>query len=312
MPTIPPLHPNQVPRTNSIAGVSVREDILFTNHKGEEKGKLRKDAIQALEKLQVVLPRLLEPQETVLYVSRAMARPGIFEQVTGSAWTYVLRAIVLVITDRRILRFRAKGKGLRDWTWDRGVMAVRWSDLTEAKVKGWLARTLTLKYRDGKKEVYMGFPFGLGKKLKLLVDTLMPGAGGGSAVIQMEPLCPECLKPLTARVYQCGGCGLPFKDEKGLLWRNFLLPGGGFFYTGWKQLGLLHAFTDCILLFFIASCALLALRGQSLAPNKPGDAPITPTDLAVGCAFLVLLFALENSIMWMHNRRLVREFIPAR
>jgi len=311
--TLQPIHPNQAPRTNTIAGIAVREDLLFTNHKGEEKPKLRKEATKALEAFQGILPRLLEPQETVWYVTRATAPLSTVEQLTLGWYGYAMYGVVLVLTNRRLLRMRVRGKSFGGWTWLRGVMATPWGDVAEAKVKGWLSRTLLLKYRDGRKERYWHVRSQAAKKMKLLLPVLLDaGAGETTAAQGMVSLCPDCCQVLQPRVYECGQCRLPFKDEKTLLWRNYLLPGGGYLYTGWGVPGVLHAIVDCFLILDIVLFGLYALRVVAPPAPKPGQIPTTAESAVFTVGFLVLVFLFENTIAWIHNRRLVREFIPAR
>jgi len=313
MATLPLIHPNQAPRTNSIAGVPVREDVLFTNAKGDEKPGLRKAGETALDKLKGVLPRVLEPGETVLYITGAVAPLSVFEQLTLGWYAMQLKGVTLVFTDRRMLRFRRKSKGWRDWEWNRGVQSAQWSDVAEAKVKGWLARTLTLKYKTGKKETYRITGMGPGKKTGMVIAALFPagtgpaGAPSGQDVVSQ---CPECIKPLTPRVYQCAGCGTTFKNERTLLWRNFLIPGGGYLYTGWTTLGLLQIIPDVALVIGAGTMALVALRMIPPPAPEAGQAAMTAADAGVTAVILLALYGLENSVSWVHTRKLVREFIP--
>ena len=315
MATLPPIHPNQTARTSNIAGVTVREDLLFTDAKGAEKPALRTEVEKAIGKMGNVLPRLLEPGETALYIVQAVAPLTFFEQFTLGWYALQLKGVTLVLTDRRLLRFRRKTKGLRDWEWTRGVQSVRWGDVAEATVKGWLARVLTLKYRTGRKEVYRLAGIGPGKKVGMLIPALVPpGTGGaGSPTGQdMASLCPECVKPLTPQNYQCGSCGLNFKNEKTLLWRNFLVPGGGFFYTGWTGLGILQLLPDVGLGIGFLSMVLIAMRVLPPPAPDPGQAAMGASDAAIlAVIFLGALF-LENLVSWYHTRRLVRDFIPER
>jgi hypothetical protein len=313
MANLPPIHPNQAPHTNTIVGIAVREDLLFTNYKGEEKPKLRKEAARALEELQGILPRLLDAQETVLYVTRATAPLSTVEQLTLGWYGYAMYSVVLVLTNRRLLRMRVRGKSFGGWTWLRGVMAASWGEVAEAKVKGWLSRTLLLKYRNGRKETYWRISSQAAKKMKLLLPVLLSAGAGETTTAQgMVSLCPDCCQVLQPRVYECGQCRLPFKDEKTLLWRNYLLPGGGYLYTGWGVPGVLHAIVDCLIILDIILFSLYALRVIAPPVPHPGEKPTTAESAAITVGFLVLFFLFENTIAWMHNRRLVRDFIPAR
>lgn len=315
MATLPPIHPNQAPRTSSIGGIPVREDVLFTNANGNEKPALRKQAETAIEKLKAVLPRLLEPGETLLYIAGAVAPLTVLEQLTLGWYAMHLKGVILVLTDRRLLRFRRKNKGWRDWQWNRGVQAARWSDMAEIKVRGWPTRMLKIQYRSGKKETYRITGMRDGKKVRVLVDALFPQgtvAAGAPTGQEKVSLCPECVKPLTPQVYQCPGCGLAFKNEKTLLWRNFLIPGGGYFYTGWTGLGLLQILPDVALVLAVLSLGLVALHFMPPPAPDPGEKAITAADAGIEAVIAAFLFLFENLVSWMHTRRLVREFIPER
>lgn len=313
MSTLPPIHSNQAPRTSNPEGVAVREDVLFTDAKGREKSGPRKEAEKAIERLKDVLPRLLAPGETVLFIAAAVAPVTAFEQLEFEGYAFPLKGVTLVFTDRRLLRFRRKPKGLRDWEWSRGVRAARWGDVADAKVEGWPTRALTLTYRSGKKEVYRIAKIGDGNKVGLLMPALVPpgtGGAGASTGQDMVSLCPQCLRTLTPQVYHCGGCGLKFMNEKTLLWRNFLLPGGGFFYTGWKGLGFAAATAD--LVFLAAFVYLLLVAAQVVPPPAPGpgEHAMTAVHAAVLAVVCLLLLLLENSVAWVYTRNLVRDFIP--
>jgi len=97
--TLPQIHPELAPRTSSIGGVSVREDLLFTDAKGREKPALRKAGEAFLERLKNVLPRVLEPGETVPYITLAVAPLSVFEQLTLGWYAVQLKGVTLVLTD---------------------------------------------------------------------------------------------------------------------------------------------------------------------------------------------------------------------
>jgi len=315
MAALPPIYPNQAPRTNSINGIPVREDVLFTNAKGKEKPALRKSAEAAIEKLKVALPKLLEPGEALLCIVPGIAPLSPWEHFFLGWYTLYMKGVTLVLTDRRLLRFRRKSKGFRDWEWNRGVMAARWADMADVKVKGWLIRYLDIKYRDGKKERYQITGMGPGKKVKSVVVALFPDgavSAGAPSGANMVSQCPECVRPLTPGVYQCSGCGSEFKNEKALLWRNYLIPGGGYFYTGFTTLGVLQAIVDVSLFVEIVTWTLVVLHFTAPPAPEPGKAPIPADQAAIYLLFVVGGFLFENSVSWLHTRKMVREFIPER
>ena len=308
-----PLDPSQLPRVVSRGPVLVREDFLFTNNKGQEKAGPRKRAENALDHLQDVLGKVLEPQEVVFYVARAVAPLSMFEQFTLGWQAYHMYGILLVFTNRRLLRFGVKPRGWRDWTWRRTLHAARWGDVAEATCKGILSKVLRLKYRNGRKEAYMRVRGADAKKIRALLAALIPAAAAeGSEVQEMSSLCPQCLVRLTPRVYQCQQCRLDFKTEKELLWRTILIPGGGYFYVGWRGFAFFFGFLELFLIYQIGLWLCVAL-GLVPAPEPgPGE---TRADAAAALFVVVALlfgFALETAIVYRHMRRFVREFTPAR
>ena len=66
-----PIHDNRVAQNTKIDALSVRNDVLFTNEKGEDKRAVQKRSERALQKLMPALQSVLLPDETVLYIARA-------------------------------------------------------------------------------------------------------------------------------------------------------------------------------------------------------------------------------------------------
>ncbi|NDQ57703.1 MAG: hypothetical protein GZ088_11585 [Acidipila sp.] len=304
------VYPDQFPRTAIRGPVRVREDVLFTGPKGEDKSAARNRAEQALDNLQDILGKLLEPQEAVLYIARAVAPLSFFEQFTLGWQAYHMYGTVLVFTNRRIIRFGVKGKGMRGWVWRGTLHSVLWGDIAEAKCKGFLSRTLRSKYRNGRKETYMRINGTDAKKIRSLVAALLPvAATEASAAQQMISHCPECVTPLAPRVYRCPQCQQDFKTEKALLWRSILIPGGGYYYVGWKGFAILFGLVELVLIFEIGSwvCIALGIIPPPIGPNRT-----TAGDAMAVAGFLLAMFALETLVVFLHMRRFVREFVPDR
>jgi len=304
------IHLNQAPRPGSHNGVRLREDAVFTDYKGEESKGVRKRAEQALRNLQDVLTKVLEPQETVLYLARCQAPASAFEQFAFGWYIYKVTGTVLVFTNRRLLDLRIKPKGLfgQDFEWTLCLRSIRWGDLVDAKVSGWLSPTLALRYRTGKKESYWKLDRGNAKKIKVLLAALLSGAAAEATPAQgVVSLCPTCFAVLTPRVYQCGQCGQVFKDEKTMVRRSLLIPGGGYFYTGHTFLGVGDFFVEAYLLLLLLSVGLALLTLPS-APTQD----VTAADFLVSGVFIAGILAVEKWGTIHHCRRFIRDFIPTK
>ncbi len=301
------VHPEQSPRLTSLQGVRVREDTLYSNYRGQEKKGIRKRAEKAIEKLQEVLRRALGPDETVLYVARCQAPVGALEQITLGWYIYYVTGTILVFTNRRLLHFGVKRNG----DWKQTLRAVSWGDVDDAQVKGWLGPVLELKYRSGKKEKYWNLQRDDAKKIKtLLIAIMSTGARESSRAQEMVSLCPFCLSELTPGVYQCAKCRAVFKDEKTMVRRSWLMPGGGYFYTKHWFL----AFGDFLVEAYL-SVVLLVVVGFALGfikdtPTNPGETALAGGEAWVVAGFIAAILVVEKLLTIHHCRRFIREFIP--
>ncbi len=292
------IHPEQAPRLVSREGVRLREDTAYTNHKGREKKGIRKRTDKALQNLRDALSRVLEPEEAVLYVARGQAPASLLEQFAFGWYIYYVTGAVLVLTNRRLLHFLVT----RENRWKRSLRSVRWGDVKQAKPKGGLfSSSLVLKYQNGKKETYWNLPGGDAKKIKVLLATLLPeSVGEASAAQGMVSLCPDCRATLTPGVYQCSQCALSFKDEKTLMRRSLLIPGGGYFYTGHWFLGIGDFIVEAYLLIFVVFLVVTTF--------DPSNRNVTGTLVASG--FLAVILAVEKWFTIHHCKRFIREYIP--
>jgi len=107
------IHENQLARTETLDGVSIRSDVLYTSDTGEQKESVQKRASKTLRKLCPILQRILLPGEAILFAMPARSPLSVAEQLTAAWWTALLAACVLVVTNKRILFLPIK----RDVSW---------------------------------------------------------------------------------------------------------------------------------------------------------------------------------------------------
>jgi hypothetical protein len=294
---------------STLLGVPIREDTLSTDHQGEEKPKTRKRAEEVVEKLQEVLRKAVGPEEAVLYVARCQAPVSPFEQLTFGWYIYYVTATVLVFTNRRLLHFDVTRKG----TWKRMLRAVSWGDIDQAKVTGWLSKYLELKYRTGKKERYWRLSREDGNKIKVLLEAIFAAGGRESTAAEtVTSLCPDCLAELAPRVYNCPRCGLVFKDEKTMVRRSLLIPGGGYFYTGHWFLAIGDFLVEAYLLVLVVVFALFAVGVLVDTSTQPGEAPLAGGAAWIAAGFVAAILAIEKLLTIHHCKRFVHAFMPSR
>ena len=303
------VHPGESPRLSTVQGLPVREDTVFTNEKGQEKKGIRNRAEKVFEKLGEEIRRVLAPDEAVLYVARCQAPVSTLDQTTLGWYIYYVTATVVVFTNRRLLHFGVKRNG----EWNKILRSASWGDVEDVKIKGWLSKTLELKYRTGKKEKYWNISRDDGNKLKVLLDALLAaGASESSPAQTMVSLCPSCLAELTPQVYQCAKCGLQFKDEKTMVRRSLIVPGGGYFYTGHWFLGVGDFIVEAYLLVMVIVLAATAAGSITDPLVEPGQEPIAGAAAWIAAGFIAAILAAEKWLTVHHCRRFIREFIPLR
>lgn len=301
-----PIHSNLMPQViTDASGLCLRPDVLYTNARGEEKGRLHKSADKLLGKLNEPLRRLLEPGEAILQVCRAQAPLSALEQLVGGWYVYYQTMVVLVFTNRRMLHLLVNSRG----DWRRGLRDVRWGDVPKARVKGILTRSLEMEYRRLDRETYSRFRYRDAAKLRVLLPPLLEASSGELSPMQgMVAHCPDCFAILTLRVYRCPGCGLLFKDEKTLLRRTLIIPGGGYFYTHQWGLGILSALYETWFTWVLIVVILMALGVMSI-PREAGQ-PQTQADALGSVMGVVWVLGLEKLFHYYHSLRVVRDFSP--
>ena len=302
-----PVYPDQLPRVVSSNGLAIREDLLFSDAKGQPSDSRRRKAEAILEKWRDVLPSLLEPNETIFYVVRNCQAPvSPLEQFFLGVYAYSVTSTALVLTNLRILHLGITSRG----EWRRILKSVRWGDLSDAKIKGLISRVLDLKYANGKKERYWRIAGRDGKKIRAILTAVLPASRAEATAAQgMVSQCPDCRVALTPQIYRCGGCGLTFKDEKTFLRRTILIPGGGYLYAGFTTLGILSLFFDGLLFIEFLLYALMA-AGIVAARRSPDGRPPDHAALWTTAGILLVFIALQKMLEYLHGRRLIRTFLP--
>ncbi|PYU34558.1 MAG: hypothetical protein DMG31_05855 [Acidobacteria bacterium] len=296
-----PIHSTRLPQITPGSGLSVREDVAFSDAQGHERPRVRKAANQTFSRLQEILPRVLQSREVVLYALAAQAPISPLAQLFLGWQAYGFTRTILVLTNLRLLRFRIRSKGWNRWIWDQGVQSVALGDISESRVKGFLSPQLSLHYRDGRKERYWRLRMRDARKLKTILPPLLQNSTGTvSPAGGMIPLCPKCLATLSPNTYRCSQCGQVFKDEKTL--RRFLLiPGGEYFYVGQNHIGVLHGLGQAMWLLVVVA----VVAGLMLGPHR---ANVLNAVIPAGGVFG--FFTLHKLAGFFPCRQLVREFIP--
>lgn len=273
--------------TGGDLGFAADLEFMFSDHKGRHKAG-REKRQRKLARSAPFLGRFLEPGEKVMLLCTGCSPMGVFEQLlTGAIIVYLKRAL-FVFTDRRVFHIpTTQSYGYRG-----SIAQLRYADCESLRMS-W--RALKVKYRSGRKEVFHYISRGERSKLKLLIGKLS-FEGTASAERQRAHLCPRCAQTLRTDQYDCPACHLEFKNPQEGAKLSWLVPGGGYFYTGHPVLGTFDALVEIYLIVLLAAV---------LVGGEPG-APVEWVAVAVVGVILII----EKLISVYHSNHFLKEYIP--
>lgn len=272
--------------TNDLDGLPIDAAKMFADHKGVHKPGIEKKQRKLVKKLDF-LSEFLEEGEQLLAVTTAVSPTSFLEQwTTGFIFVYLKRCM-LVFTDRRVFHIPTTA----GFKYRSSVAEIRYGDLQSIQQKG---SRLKVTYESGQKDLFLYVRRSERKKIRALLDSVnlqgAPGNGRGRL-----HLCPDCTTQLEADNYECPNCSLEFKNRKTALKRSWLIPGGGYFYTGHPFLGIADAFFEIIL---IAAIVAMLIPGPT---SSPGDYTAA---IALGVLLLV-----EKLITVYHANHFIKEYL---
>lgn len=275
--------------TPDILNLPIHKETCFSNHKGEFNKKIMEDQTKILSKFVPFLKPLLEQNEEVLLAVQATSPTSFLEQWTTGWVLYYLKRCVLIFTNRRIFHFPTKHNYAPKYS----ISQIRYGDIEEFKLSGFLGRALRMRYRSGKKENFSNIKSREFRKLKTLEPLFVKSQL--SHVGERHFLCPKCAGPLLGDLYTCPNCHLEFKNMKDAIRLSLFCPGGGYFYTRHYLLGVLDAITEGVLLLDLVACLYHAL---SLMESWGS------------VLFVAILLFIEKLITIYHAKHCINEYIP--
>jgi hypothetical protein len=241
--------------TTSTSDLRVREDILYTDASGVENRGIRERSERDLRQVSEILKRLLRSDESVLYIARGAVMPGGFDLIV-SVLAHIgyflpftnLPSALLVLTNYRLIALRTKRKLTDGWAWDRGILTAEWEEIVQGK--GSLLLYIELVNQNGAKQRFWNLRRCDSQKVEALMSLLCPTGPKPipPTALAFYSLCPRCFGTLNPGMYQCSTCSAVFKNEKSLIIRALLIPGGAYFYSGGYMLGAFSGLIETLIL----------------------------------------------------------------
>ncbi|HSP17743.1 MAG TPA: PH domain-containing protein [Thermoanaerobaculia bacterium] len=232
-------HRLRAPRTEQLEGIAFRSDVAFVDEKWVYSQTEVQQTREALRSIGKTLRNLLTPGEQVLMISRGSLRHRLIDLVSPSvAFVIISRRCWYVFTTKRILRISNRRFSPR-----RSVRALPYSAIAAVRFDAgyWFGVVLnfaiTLVSTHGAIETVAGLSVHSFEKLR----AFLPPAIRAVTDTGEEPadLCPCCAEPLEPRVFACSRCAIRFREPRTAMLMAAIIPGGGYFFTGYWTLGLI-------------------------------------------------------------------------
>lgn len=278
---------NQKGVEQNVLGLPVDRDFLFSNHKDIYKKGTEKRQTKLFEKISFIKPFLKEDEKIIL-VTTGCSPISILEQLLTGWIVFYLKRSLFVFTNKRIFHIPTKF----NYSYRNSIAQIIYADCQTIGMKG---RTLVVKYKNGKKEKFYYMAGKERKKIKALLKTILL-EGVQSKTAGRIHLCPRCTKELIKDEYTCPNCRLEFKNKAEGKRISITYPGGGYFYTGHRWLGVGDAITESLLLLFVVLALVDTLQGR-----KDGFGSFV---------FFSIILALEKIITVYHSNHFIKEYIP--
>ncbi len=272
--------------SQELFGLAINHEILFSNHKSVYKRRIEKQQTKLLKKASF-LKHFLREDEKILCVTTACSPMTFLEQWLKGLWIFYIKRCILVFTSERVFHIPTTP----NYSYRNSIAQILYGDCNSIGVKG---RTLTVRYKNEKKEKFYHVSGKEKNKLKKLLETIL--LQGQQSVAQTRThLCPRCTEKLVEGEYICSNCSLLFKNKAEARKISITYPGGGYFYTRHPVLGLADAFVEAILTVSVITSLIDMIRG------------IGDTSVIIG---LAILLAVEKLITVHDSNKFINEYIP--
>jgi hypothetical protein len=199
------------------------------------------------------LERVLDADETVLYVLPALHQPRLLELLgLGIWWSYFFRT-ALVLTDRRLIEVLMRDGGHAGTR----VCSYSWGQAREIRLR---MGALKLKPAQGRTQKWTISERGDRKLLKLLlpkIEQLLPGDIHAPRPVPLWH-CPECGTAAPKHPTECTQCGTRFKSRRLAATLSIAFPGAGLYYAGHPVLAAFDFLGEVFLFIMVAIMFLVA------------------------------------------------------
>ena len=229
---------SEYPELQDLASAKlVLEEIFTPSKKGSYKTRRNKLNLKILKAIHGTLDRMLQSDEQVMQLGKAMAYyPA--ELIFGNGYlTMMYNYYAVVGTNQRILFINVNSKISKPTHY---YFQIPYAGIKKVTT-GLFGTSLILSRQEGKRRIFTGMKRHMAKAFQQLIRDRQPLGKGAKPVSAIaEDLCPSCFMPLAKNLLKCPKCKAPFKKPATAFIRSLLLPGLGDIYLGHRLLGSLE------------------------------------------------------------------------
>ena len=226
----------------------VLEEIFTPNKKGSYKTRKNKLNLKILKAIYGTLDRMLQSDEQVIQLGKAMAYyPA--EIIFGNGYlTMMYNYYAVVGTNQRLLFINVNSKISKVTHY---YFQIPYEGIKKVTT-GLFGTSLVLSRQEGKRRIFTGMKRYMAKGFQQLIRDRQPLAKDAKSVEAItEDLCPSCFMPLAKNLLKCPKCKAAFKKPATAFLRSLLLPGLGDIYLGHRLLGSLELVGSVVVWAFV-------------------------------------------------------------
>lgn len=205
-----------------------------------------------------LLRRVLHSDERLLRTFVACSPSPLLERTLLGSGLQHLRLAVVAVTNERMILIGVH----RDLAPRGAISQISWGDVKAVRV-GVLRRTVSVTFRNGKRQRFSDLTFGAAHALRELLPRLA-GNGQMTAAKEREPLCFECLRVLRPGATACPNCHSPMRRRSHAARLAWWSAGGGYHYLGYRQMALLAGLVDFVFVAVFLVAGAVALQHHGL------------------------------------------------
>ena len=226
----------------------VLDEIFTPSKKGSYKTRRNKLNLKILKAIHGTLDRMLQSDEQVIQLGKAMAYyPA--EIIFGNGYlTMMYNYYAVVGTNQRLLFINVNSKISKVTHY---YFQIPYEGIKKVTT-GLFGTSLVLSRQEGKRRIFTGMKRYMAKGFQQLIRDRQPLAKDTKSVAGIaEDLCPSCFMPLAKDLLKCPKCKAAFKKPATAFLRSLLLPGLGDIYLGHRLLGSLELVGSVVVWAFV-------------------------------------------------------------